>query len=170
MGEGGCRRQSRLWENAYLFSPASEERLAVAQATISEDVMRLIIKQGNVVLVGSVSPEGTPNISPRYVLDVMGGEKLLFADAFENKTFHNIGSWPKVAVAVFDRDSEGGGYQLKGSAEIVSDPEVIKRAGQKLREFGINAEPKRVWLLRVAETFSLEPSARSRAPISSAYR
>lgn len=134
-------------------------------AQIDEDVIRLIIKQRHVVLVGSVSANGMPNISPRYVLGILGNEKLLFADAFENKTFHNINAWPKVTVAVFDRDTQGG-YQLKGDAEGVSDPKLVSQAETRLKEFGIYEKPKKVWAIAVKEVFSLEPSARSRRPFS----
>ena len=136
---------------------------------IDEDVIRLIIKQEYVVLVGSVSAEGIPNISPRYVLGILNNEKLLFADAFENKTFHNINAWPKVTAAIFDRDTQGG-YQLKGDAEGVTDTNLILRAETRLKEFGIVEKPKKVWTLGVKEIFSLEPSPKSRYPFSSYYR
>jgi general stress protein 26 len=109
--------------------------------------MRLIIKQGHIVLVCSVSGTGIPNISPRFVLGIIHNEKLLFADAFENKTFHNINAWPKASVAVFDRDTQGG-YQLKGDAEIVSDPGLVGQAETRLREFGILEKPKKYGLFQ----------------------
>jgi hypothetical protein len=135
---------------------------------IDEDIIRLILKQEHVVLVGSVSADGIPNISPRYVLGILNNEKLLFADAFTNKTFHNINAWPRVTVAIFDRDTQGG-YQLKGSADEVSDPKLISQAETRLKEFGIYEKPKKVWALAIKEVFSLEPSAKSRYP-SSYYR
>lgn len=135
---------------------------------IDEDIIRLIIKAEHVVLVGSVSADGIPNISPRYVLGILHNEKLLFADAFTNKTFHNINAWPRVTVAIFDRDTQGG-YQLKGSAEEVSDPRLITQAEIRLKEFGIHEKPKKVWALAIKEIFSLEPSSRSKYP-SSYYR
>lgn len=135
---------------------------------IDEDIIRLIIKAEHVVLVGSVSADGIPNISPRYVLGILNNEKLLFADAFTNKTFHNINAWPRVTVAIFDRDTQGG-YQLKGSAEEVSDPRLITQAETRLKEFGIHEKPKKVWALAIKEIFSLEPSSRSKYP-SSYYR
>jgi predicted pyridoxine 5'-phosphate oxidase superfamily flavin-nucleotide-binding protein len=135
---------------------------------IDEDILRLIIKAEHVVLVGSVSADGIPNISPRYVLGILNNEKLLFADAFKNKTFHNINAWPRVTVAIFDRDTQGG-YQLKGSAEEVSDPRLVTQAETRLKEFGIHEKPKKVWVLAIKEIFSLEPSSRSKYP-SSYYR
>jgi len=136
---------------------------------IDEEIIRLIIRQENVVLVGSVSADGIPNISPRYVLGILQNERLLFADAFENKTFHNISAWPKVSAAIFDRNTQGG-YQLKGDAENVNDPVQTAQAETRLREFGILEKPKKVWALVVKEVFSLEPNAKSRYPFSSYYR
>ena len=132
---------------------------------IDEDILRLIIKQGNIVLVCSVSGAGIPNISPRFVLGILHNEKLLFADAFENKTFHNINAWPKVSVAIFDRDTQGG-YQLKGDAEIVSDPGLVTQAEIRLSEFGIPEKPKKVWALAVKEIYSLKASSKSKHPFS----
>ena len=129
----------------------------------------MIIKSKDIVLVASVSPKGIPNISPRYVLGILDNEKLLFADAYENKTFHNINAWPKVSVAIFDKDAESGGYQLKGEVVEVTEPSMISRAEAKLRAFGINLKPKKVWTLDVKEVYSLEPSEKSRYAISSYY-
>ena len=136
---------------------------------IDDDILRMIIKSKDIVLVASVSSKGIPNISPRYVLGILDNEKLLFADAHENKTFHNIEAWPKVSVAIFDKDAESGGYQLKGDAVEVADPSLTARAEAKLREFGINLKPKKVWTLDVKEVFSMEPSEKSRYAISSYY-
>jgi hypothetical protein len=129
----------------------------------------MIIKSKDIVLVASVSPKGIPNVSPRYVLGILDNEKLLFADAYENKTFHNINAWNKVSVAVFDKDAESGGYQLKGEVVDVTDPILIARAEAKLKQFGINLAPKKVWTLDVKEIYSLEPSEKSRYAISSYY-
>ena len=136
---------------------------------VDEDILKMIIKSKDIVLVASVSPKGIPNISPRYVLGILDNEKLLFADAYENKTFHNINAWPKVSVAIFDKDAESGGYQLKGEVVEVTEPSMISRAEAKLREFGINLKPKKVWTLDVKEVYSLEPSEKSRYAISSYY-
>ena len=136
---------------------------------IDEDILRMIIKSKDIVLVASVSPKGIPNISPRYVLGILDNEKLLFADAYENKTFHNIGAWPKVSVAVFDKDAESGGYQLKGEVVEVTDTTLMSRAEAKLKQFGISLKPKKVWTLDVKEVYSLEPSEKSRYAISSYY-
>lgn len=135
---------------------------------IPEEAVTLILKNGNVVLVGSVDAKGVPNIAPRFVLAVIEDEKLLFADAFKNKTFDNIKAWRKVAVSVMDKETMGG-FQLKGDAEEVEDEGLVAQATTKLSEYGIRAKPKKAWVLSVNEVFSLKPESKSKVPLISAY-
>ena len=135
---------------------------------IPEEAVTLILKNDNVVLVGSVDSKGVPNIAPRFVLAVIEDERLLFADAFKNKTFDNIKAWRKVTVSIMDRETMGG-FQLKGDAEEVTDEQLVEQAHRKLRGFGIAVRPKRAWTLRVNEVYSLKPESKSKAPIISAY-
>ena len=142
---------------------------ALLQMTkIPDEAVTLILKNENVVLVGTVDSKGVPNISPRFVLAVIENEKLLFADAFSTKTFDNIKAWKKVSVSVLDRDTMGG-FQLKGDAEEVQNKELVAQANAKLHEAGISTDAKRAWVVSVNEVYSLKPDRRSKAPIASAY-
>jgi uncharacterized protein len=136
---------------------------------IPEEVLRLLIRNDNVVLIGSVDKAGVPNISPRFVLGIVGDNtKLLFGDLFENKTFTNLTSWNKVSASVIDKDTMGG-FQLKGEAAEVTDNELVDLANSKLKEHGFGSKPHRVWVLDVKEIFSAIPSGDSKAPLISAY-
>ena len=135
---------------------------------LSEEVERLIIKAGNVVFVGSVDVKGIPNISLRFVLDVIGNERLLFGDSFKSKTLDNLSVWNKATVAIVDHETMGG-FQLKGEALEVKDEGSISAASKKLKEFGFSHPVERVWILEVKEIFSLKPSDESKPPLISAY-
>lgn len=136
---------------------------------IPEEALRLLIRSDNVVLIGSVDKNGIPNISPRFVLGMLGNnDRLLFADVYENKTFSNLKAWNKVTAAVIDRDSMGG-FQLKGEAVEVEDEELIELANSKLKEHGFDSKPHRVWTMEVKEIFSLKPSNDSKLPVTSLY-
>jgi hypothetical protein len=99
------------------------------------------------------------------VLAVIDDERLLFADAFKNKTFDNIKAWRKVTVSVMDKETMGG-FQLKGDAEEVTDEELVAQASAKLRGYGIAPRPERAWMLSVNEVYSLKPESKSKNPIS----
>lgn len=135
---------------------------------VTDEIVQLIIREGNVVLVGSVDRLGNPNISPRYVMAILEDEKIVFADAFMNKTFANIRSWPKVTVAIVDKANRGG-FQLKGDVEEVNDPDVVTQAQHKLKDLGFPADHPIVWVLNIKEIYSIKPSESSKNPLISAY-
>jgi predicted pyridoxine 5'-phosphate oxidase superfamily flavin-nucleotide-binding protein len=165
----------KIYENSkqniellYLFpSNCLDSELPVVQ--IPEEVIRLLIRSDNVVFIGSVDKQGMPNISPRFVLGIVGdNSKLLFGDLFENKTFTNLVVWNKVTASVVDKDTMGG-FQLKGEASEVTDDDLVTLANSKLKEHGFGSKPHRVWVLDVKEIFSAKPSGDSKAPLISAY-
>jgi predicted pyridoxine 5'-phosphate oxidase superfamily flavin-nucleotide-binding protein len=135
---------------------------------VTDEIVQLIIREGNVVLVGSVDRLGNPNISPRYVMAILEDEKIVFADAFMNKTFANIQSWPKVTVAIVDKANRGG-FQLKGDVEEVDDPDVVTQAQHKLKDLGFPTTHPIVWALNIKEIYSIKPSESSKNPLISAY-
>jgi predicted pyridoxine 5'-phosphate oxidase superfamily flavin-nucleotide-binding protein len=143
--------------------------LRTGMVQIPEEVLRLLIKNDNIALIGSVDRAGVPNISPRFVLGIIGdNDKLLFADLFENKTFANLTAWNKVTASVIDRETMGG-YQLKGEAAETTDSQLVSQADTKLKEHGFGSKPHRVWVLDVKEIFSSRPSGDSKLPLISAY-
>ncbi len=129
----------------------------------------MILKNGNVVFVGSADAKGVPNISPRFVLAVIENERLLFLDVFKHKTFQNLRESKKVSVAVIDKETMGG-FQIKGETEEVTDKDLVAEAGKKLKEYGISAKPQRAWVIIASEIYSLKPDRKSKTPILSAYQ
>jgi len=135
---------------------------------IPDEAVSLILKNDNVVMVGTVDPQGMPNISPRFVLAVIEDRKLLFADAFSTKTFDNIKAWKKVSVSILERETMGG-FQLKGDAEEVKDGELVAQANTKLHEAGLGTNAQRAWVVSVNEVYSLKPDRRSKGPMAPVY-
>lgn len=135
---------------------------------VTDEIVQLIIREGNVVLVGSVDRLGTPNISPRYVMAILDDEKIVFADIYMNKTYSNVKSWPKITIAIVDKVNRAG-FQLKGNAEEITDSSVIAQATQKLKEIGFTSGPTIVWALNIKEIYSITPSEKSKEPLISAY-
>jgi predicted pyridoxine 5'-phosphate oxidase superfamily flavin-nucleotide-binding protein len=136
---------------------------------LSDEIVSLIAKEGNVIVIASVDASGIPNISPRYVMTILEDEKLVFADVYMNKTFANIKRWPKVAAAIVDKVNRGG-FQLKGDVEEITDPVIISQCAKKLKELKFDSAPSFVWALNVKEIYSIVPSESSKSPLFSVYR
>lgn len=135
---------------------------------VTDDIVALIIREGNVAYVGSVDRYGNPNISPRYVIAILDDEKMVFADAFMNKTYANIKAWPKVTIAVVDKVNRSG-FQLKGDVEEITDPDLILQAKNKLRDLNFTTGPTLVWAVNIKEIYSIKPSESSKMPMMSGY-
>lgn len=136
---------------------------------IPDEAIQLIIKEGNIVEIASVDANGIPNISPRYVMTILDDERLVFADAYMNKTYANIKRWPKVSAAIVDKVRRGG-FQFKGDAEEINDPQLFSQCAKKLDELGFDTGPVHIWALNVKEIYSIKPSEESKYPLFSAYR
>ena len=136
---------------------------------ITDEIVSLLAKEGNVVVAASVDATGIPNVSPRYVLMILDDEKLVFADMYMNKTFTNIKRWPKIAVAIVDKVNRGG-FQLKGDVEEIKDPLIISQCAKKLKDLNFDSLPVFVWALNVKEIYSIIPSELSKMPLFTVYR
>ena len=136
---------------------------------ITDEIVSLLAKEGNVVVAASVDATGIPNVSPRYVLMILDDEKLVFADMYMNKTFTNIKRWPKIAVAIVDKVNRGG-FQLKGDVEEIKDPLIISQCAKKLKDLNFDSLPVFVWALNVKEIYSIVPSELSKMPLFTVYR
>ena len=138
------------------------------EVIINDEIMRLIIKESNVVLVGTVDGKGEPNTSPRFVLGMVEGQKLLFADAFKDRTFRNIKAGSKVSVTVLDKE-DWGGFQIKGEANHVTEQKLIDQAEKGLKKYGLVSRLHSVWSLTPKAIDPLRPRKNPRFPIMPAY-
>src|SRR5271157_3145448 len=93
-------------------------------ATIPKYVQEFL--PGKMGWVATATPEGVPNVTPKGTLRVLDDEHVIFADLFSLKTRQNLEQNPKVAVTVVDASSHKG-YQIKGTAELVSSGPLFEQ-------------------------------------------
>lgn len=84
---------------------------------IEKNMERLLTRQ-NVIVVGTVNPNGTPNLSLKGLLKVDAeGGVIDFCDLYRKKTFRNLKKNSAVSILVFSIE-EFAGYQFIGPAEM----------------------------------------------------
>lgn len=76
-----------------------------------------LIKQKNVIVIGSVDPQGMTNVSPRSAL-FCNNDGIFWLEFFNHKSRKNFKDNTWVSVAVFDTSTQEG-YQLKGKVEFL---------------------------------------------------
>ena len=88
---------------------------------------------GKLAWVATASRDGEPNVTPKGTLKLMDENHVLFADLFSLKTRKNLQENNKVAVTVVDA-ATAKGYQLKGTAELVTSGPLFEETSKQLKE------------------------------------
>jgi len=98
--------------------------------------------------VGTVETNGSPNVSPRFVLEA-NDNFLLWGDKFKNKTFMNFSRPSPITVAMIDWINMNG-YQAKGWGTFHFFGETITKVNDYWKPFGIK-DPFQAVHFRVEE-------------------
>lgn len=92
---------------------------------ILTDEMKATIPAVRLSFVATVSPDGTPNVSPKASLMVWDDDHLVFADIASPQTMRNLAANPAVEINVVDQIGRRG-FRFKGTAEILRDGEIFE--------------------------------------------
>ncbi|MBI2873829.1 MAG: pyridoxamine 5'-phosphate oxidase family protein [Firmicutes bacterium] len=135
---------------------------------LTPEMKKVIEKAHGLVYVGTVGEDGKPNISPRYIVEIIeenGGQTIVYGDNYRNKTYENLTRDPRVTVAVADPEIFSG-YQFKGKADIERSGSVYEKVRKKFIEGGYGDQPAQGVAIHVEEIYSLAPAAASKEPLA----
>jgi len=92
-------------------------------ARITEE-MKEVAKKTKCFAVATTTKDGDPHVIPVFFGKVLSDDELLLVHVFMKKTIENIKANPKVAVSIWDMESQKG-YELKGNARIETSGKVF---------------------------------------------
>jgi len=107
-----------------------------------------IIEQQKLGYVATVSPENTPNLSPKGTISVWDDEHLVFADIKSPKTMANLEKNPSLEINVVDPITRKG-YRFKGTGTILSSGQEYDKIISYYSNIGIKSKIGRVVLIKV---------------------
>ena len=111
------------------------------------DEMRRLVRDARLGFAATVSPDGTPNLSPKGTTLVYDDEHLVFADIRSPQTIANLRLNPAIEVNVVDIGIRRG-YRFKGTARIVdADEDLIRWYAEQ--GFELEGRADRFVLVRV---------------------
>jgi uncharacterized protein len=84
---------------------------------LTEEMQRLVREQ-RLGYVATVSPDGSPNVSPKGSLTVLDQDNLVFADIESPHTIRNLAVDPRTEINVVDPLTRKG-YRFRGKAEVL---------------------------------------------------
>ena len=105
---------------------------------ISQEIKDLVEHQ-RLGFVATVSPDNTPNLSPKGTVTVWEDEFIVFGDIRSPNTIANIKQNPAVEINVIDHFKRRG-YRFKGSASIIDSGDEYYKIQTIYKERGIKSK------------------------------
>ena len=116
---------------------------------ITEKIGKFVSQQ-KLGFVATVSPDGTPNLSPKGTISVLDENTLVFANIRSPKTIENLEKNPSIEINIVDLFSRRG-YRFKGIAKIISDGEEYNKIILSYRQNGIQTTIKSIVIVNVKQ-------------------
>ena len=110
--------------------------------------IKSLIEQQKLGYVATVSPDNTPNLSPKGTISVWDDEHLVFADIKSPKTMANLEKNPSLEINVVDPITRKG-YRFKGTGTILSSGQEYDKIISYYSNIGIKSKIGRVVLIKV---------------------
>ncbi len=121
-------------------------------AKLNEEMKALIANQQS--FIATASSDGTPNISTKGSTRVLDEEHIVFYELSGGRTWSNLQSNPRVAIAVVDRRKMQG-YRFVGKAEFVTSGDLYEGAKKLAEMLKIPVPPKAAVKVTVEEIYNL---------------
>ena len=115
-------------------------------AEITDEMKNLLSKQ-KLGFVATVSPDNTPNLSPKGTIIVWNND-LIFADIKSPNTIANLKKNPSIEINVVDPLIRRG-YRFKGEGKIISEGDEFQKITAHYKNEGIKSEIKSIVLVKV---------------------
>lgn len=125
---------------------------------ILTEEMRRVVTEQRLGYVATVSPDGTPNLSPKGTLAVWDADTLIFADIRSPRTIANLRANPTVEINVVDPFLRKG-YRFKGTATVVTEGEILRAGLEFYQRRGVTNPIRGVVLIHVERALPLTSPA-----------
>ena len=116
---------------------------------ITEKIGKFVSQQ-KLGFVATVSPNGTPNLSPKGTISVLDENTLAFANIRSPQTIENLEKNPSIEINIVDPFSRRG-YRFKGMAKIISDGEEYNKILLFYKQNGIQTTIKSIVIVNVKQ-------------------
>jgi predicted pyridoxine 5'-phosphate oxidase superfamily flavin-nucleotide-binding protein len=110
--------------------------------------MKDFVNKQRMGFVATVSPDNSPNLSPKGTTVVYTDEHLIFTGIRSEHTLSNLEKNPLVDINVVNPIKRKG-YRFKGTATILSEGKEFESILNQYRDLGIKSEVKAIVLVKV---------------------
>jgi predicted pyridoxine 5'-phosphate oxidase superfamily flavin-nucleotide-binding protein len=118
------------------------------------DEMRRLVEAQQLGFIATVTPDGTPNLSPKGTTAVLDDDHLVFADVRSPRTVANLRANPAIEINVVDVLTRKG-FRFRGEARIVDDGDEFERLADFYRRRGSTSVKRSFVVMKVAKAAPL---------------
>ncbi len=122
-------------------------------STLTQEMKDMIATQQ--CFIGTVNPDGTPNVAPKRSTRVFSDDSLMFTEGTGGATYANIKRGSKISVSVVNREILDG-FRFNGDAILFEDGELYENTATMSQKMGM-PKPKAVCVIKISEIDSLKP-------------
>jgi len=108
--------------------------------------------------VATASKDGTPNVVPIGVVELVSDDTIWITDNFMNKTMDNLKSNPKIALYVWGAEIKGC-YQIKGHVTIKTSGKEYEDMKAKINKKNPALPARSLLIVKITDVFECKPGA-----------
>jgi uncharacterized protein len=106
--------------------------------------------------VATASKDGTPNVIPLGVVELVDDETIWITDNFMNKSLSNLRVNPKIAIYIWGPEIKGC-FQIKGVTSIKSSGKEYDEMKEKINKKNPALPARSLVIVRITEVFECKP-------------
>jgi len=106
--------------------------------------------------VATASGDGTPNVIPIGIVELVRDDTIWLTDNFMNKTLSNLRVNPKIAIYVWGPEIKGC-FQIKGVAAIKSSGKEYDEMKAKINQKNPALPARSLVIVKITEVFECKP-------------
>jgi len=110
--------------------------------------------------VATASRDGTPNVIPLGIAELVDDETVWFVDNFMNKTLSNLRTNPKVAFYLWGPEIKGC-FQCKGVAAIKNSGKEYDAMKAKINVKNPALPARSLVIVKITEVFECKPGPKA---------
>ena len=114
---------------------------------LTQEIKDFVNKQ-RMGFVATVSPDNSPNLSPKGTTVVYTDEHLIFTGIRSEHTLSNLEKNPLVDINVVNPIKRKG-YRFQGTATIISEGKEFESILNQYRDLGVKSKVKAIVLVKV---------------------
>ncbi len=126
--------------------------------------MKEAIQKMKIFPVATASKDGTPNVVPIGIVELVSDDTIWITDNFMNKSLENLKSNPKIATYIWGPEIKGC-FQIKGHVTIKTSGKEYDEMKAKINKKNPALPARSLLIVKITDVFECKPGATAGAKL-----